>query len=228
MHDASLNMYNYVCILHIWKLFFGHIPRDPKVSVWPKAGRTLPSCRWPVPGRVYGTGRGRSLWLWNGIWRSWSWGARPCRRGMDLGMQQLGHRYLVSRTSWYFMLLFGTAAALGWKVPTLCYSAIIRNLAILNPACLRGLVPLKPTASSYFKNSGPWAVFFPWQEAAEASQQAMLSVAGLDKDQPEQHISCIFLHWLGCVVLLTIDSHDAVLVVASKMPVLSLYFARAC
>eukprot|EP00435_Cladocopium_sp_Y103_P032606 s3782_g8.t1 len=27
------------------------------------------------------------------------------------------------------------------------------------------------------------------QEAAEASQQAMLSVAGLDKDQPEQHIS---------------------------------------
>lgn len=196
----------WICIMmYAYYYTFQEYPRDPQVSVWPKAGRTLPSCCWPVPGRVYSTGRGRSLWLWNGI------------EGREVeGRGHAGEEWISGCNNWGIVTLFheshdiscrcsplfGTAAALGWKAPTLCYSAIILNLAILNPARLRGLVPLKPTASIYFKNSGPWAVFFPWQEAAEASQQAMLSVAGLDKD-PEQHISCIFLHWLGCVVLLT-------------------------
>ena len=145
MHDASLNMYNYVCILHIW-FFFGGISLG--IPKFPYGQKQVERCQ-AVAGLSLGeytalavagvfdfeTGlkvvklRGEAMQARNGSRDATTGASLPCFTNL-----MIFHAAVRP--------LFGTAAALGWKAPTLCYSAIILNLAILNPARLRGLVPL--------------------------------------------------------------------------------------
>ena len=126
MHDACMKCEYVVQLrLHIThvKIMYGHVLTDPRVSVWPEAGRPLPSCCWPVPGRVYGTGCGRSLRL-----RDWVEGREVEGRGHagELGMQ-LRHLAI-------FHAPVRGCSCFG-KCPHLeiwyQYGAIIMNLAVL-------------------------------------------------------------------------------------------------